>query len=99
MPERSSARVFASSSRPERSSLRRTLAPDATIQSEIVEHLVTALYELIDGELVAFYLDALRWLGLAPSPTGWGNDDSSCRLTLHGRARDRSLVTLEPALS
>ena len=45
--------------------------------SEIVRGLVTGLYELIDDELVGIYLDALRRLGLAPSPSGWGHGERS----------------------
>ena len=53
------------------------LASDEMAVSEIVRGLVTGLYELIDDELVGIYLDALRRLGLAPSPSGWGHGERS----------------------
>ncbi len=48
------------------------LASDEIAVSEIVRDIVTGLYELIDDELVGIYLDALRRLGPAPSPSGRG---------------------------
>ena len=53
------------------------LASDEIVVSEIVRGLVTGLYELIDDELVGIYLDALRRLGPAPSPSGWGDGKGS----------------------
>ena len=53
------------------------LASDEIAVSEIVRDIVTGLYELIDDELVGIYLDALRRLGPAPSPSGWGVGERS----------------------
>jgi len=52
------------------------MASDETAVSEIVSGLASRLYQLIDEELVTIYLDALRRLGPAPSPDGWGRGEA-----------------------
>jgi len=59
--------------------------PDGTIASEIVERLVTGLYQLVDGKLCVICVDERRRLGPAPSPIAKGDEERSQVSTTYGR--------------